>query len=93
MERRRGGDRRVGRGTQGYGNLETCTDVGRKLRYYSRSSHGMRPVQACRDLNNLSSTSAFVIALLSPIVAELALTRESKADEVLCALDTTDGVY
>jgi hypothetical protein len=48
-------------------------------------------------LNNFSSTSAIVLALMSPLVTALALTCESKAKPVLYALakelTPTDGVY
>jgi len=48
-------------------------------------------------LNNFSSTSAIVLALMSPLVTALALTCESKAKPVLYELakelTPTDGVY
>ncbi|KAF8497030.1 ras guanine nucleotide exchange factor domain-containing protein [Russula emetica] len=53
--------------------------------------------KACRALNNFSSTSAIVLALMSPLVAALARTCESKAKSDLHALakelTPTDGVY
>jgi len=53
--------------------------------------------KACRALNDFSSTSAIVVALMSQIVTVLALTCESKAKQVLYALakelTPTDGVY
>jgi serine/threonine protein kinase len=53
--------------------------------------------EACRGLNNFSSTSAIVIALMSPIVTALVLTCESRAKQVLYGLakdlTPTDGVY
>ncbi len=48
-------------------------------------------------MNNFSSTSAIVLALMSPLVTALALTCESKAKPVLYELakelTPTDGVY
>jgi len=53
--------------------------------------------KACRALNNFSSASAIVLALMSPLVKALALTCESKAKPDLHALakelTPTDGVY
>jgi hypothetical protein len=48
-------------------------------------------------LNNFSSTSAIVLALMSPLVTALALTCESKAKPDLYTLEKeltpTDGAY
>jgi hypothetical protein len=52
--------------------------------------------KACRRLNNFSSTSAIVIALMSPIVTALTLTRGSKAKalyKLAKDLTPTNGVY
>jgi hypothetical protein len=51
----------------------------------------------CRRLYNFSSTSAIVIALMSPMIKALTFTCESKAKPMLYALaqDLTpaDGMY
>jgi hypothetical protein len=48
-------------------------------------------------MNNFSSTAAIVIALTSPMITALALTRQSKAKPILHALarelTPKDGVY
>ncbi|KAH9039390.1 hypothetical protein EDB84DRAFT_1436992 [Lactarius hengduanensis] len=54
--------------------------------------------QACRKLNNFSSTSAIVTALLSPTITGLALTCESRATKQVLhglakELTSTDGSY
>ncbi|KAH9001757.1 hypothetical protein EDB92DRAFT_1812453 [Lactarius akahatsu] len=54
--------------------------------------------QACRKLNNFSSTSAIVTALLSPTITSLALTCESRATKQVLhglakELTPTDGSY
>jgi len=53
--------------------------------------------KACRDLKNFSSTSAIVLALLSPMIKALTVTCESKAKPQLHALakelTPADGVY
>jgi hypothetical protein len=52
--------------------------------------------QACRKLNNFSSTSAIVTTLISPTITKLTLTRDSKsAKEVLNALahELSDDSY
>ena len=52
--------------------------------------------KACRGLNNFSSTSAIVTALISPTITELILTCDSKtAEQVLHGLATelTDESY
>ncbi|KAH9057641.1 ras guanine nucleotide exchange factor domain-containing protein [Lactarius vividus] len=54
--------------------------------------------QACRKLNNFSSTSAIVTALLSPTITNLALTCESRATKqslhgLAKELTPTDGSY
>ncbi|KAI9508854.1 ras guanine nucleotide exchange factor domain-containing protein [Russula earlei] len=53
--------------------------------------------QACRNLNNFSSTSAIVTALMSSVITTLPLTSESKANSVLHTLagelTPTNGAY
>jgi hypothetical protein len=52
--------------------------------------------KACRKLNNFSSTSAIVTTLISPSIAKLTLTCDSRpAKQVLIALakELSDGSY
>ncbi|KAI0303378.1 hypothetical protein B0F90DRAFT_1816199 [Multifurca ochricompacta] len=59
--------------------------------------HWILTAQACRKMNNFSSTSAITTALLSPAVTGLVLTCESKAGRVLRTLtedlDLENGAY
>ncbi|KAI0003230.1 hypothetical protein BJV74DRAFT_881692 [Russula compacta] len=69
-------------------------DLGERKKVYEEWIY---TAQACRNLNNLSTTSAIVVALSSPIITALVFTCESKAKQILHTLTRditlTDEVY